>query len=66
MAKTKIIEIMEVVVKITVVTVIMMTYRRNSMEKKNNKTKLDLITKLDRQIHREIFFIINVTNTKPK
>ena len=48
MAKTKIIVIMEEVVKITVVTVIMMTYKRNSMEKKNNKTKLDLITKLDR------------------
>ena len=48
MAKTKIIVIMEEVVKITVVIVIMMTYRWNSMEKKNNKTKLDLITKLDR------------------
>ena len=41
MTKTKIIVTMEEVVKITVVTVIMMTYRRNSMKKKNSKTKLD-------------------------
>ena len=43
MAKTMIVVIMEELVTITIVAVIMMTYRRNSMEKKN---KLDLIKKL--------------------
>ena len=44
MTKTMIIVIMDELVTITTVTVIMMTFRRNSMEKK----KLDLIKKLVR------------------
>ena len=47
---TKTMVIMEELVKVTITTVIPMTYRRNNMEKKNNKnkTKLELIKKLVR------------------
>ena len=53
MTKTLIIVIMKELVIITIVVEIKLTYRRNSMEKKNNKNKqtnkqLDLIKKLVR------------------
>ena len=59
---------MEELVIITIITVIKLTYRRNTMEKKKSKktNKYDLIKKLIRQKRIEIFFIINVTNTKQK
>ena len=46
MTKTMIIVVMEELSTIILVTVIMMTYRRDSMERKKINKKLDLIRKL--------------------
>ena len=61
MTKTMIIVIMDELVTITIVTVIMMTYRWNSREE---KIKINLIKRLVRSTCLEIFFTINVTKRK--
>ena len=61
MTNIMIIVIMEELIT-TTVTVIMVTYRRNSIERR----KLDLMKKLVKQTRIEIFFIINIRNTRQK